>query len=179
MIMKFTIATILLINCCFAQQPKNIYDFQLTTMNNQVVNFSSFIGKKIIVSTFDAANPDVNQLLYLDSLQSASSNIKVVLVPARDFSPTINLSTLTTQLASLNLKSTLVKPLLTRKTAGAKQDELFQWLTNSTANIHFNLDISGSGQMFGISEKGTLYAVFLPGTSKNILNNVMNQTVNE
>jgi hypothetical protein len=48
--------------------------------------------------------------------------------------------------------------MYTRKSSGASQSVLMQWLTDKTKNMHFNMDASGIGHKFFIAGTGQLFA---------------------
>jgi hypothetical protein len=56
---------------------------------------------------------------------------------------------------------------------------LFAWLTQSSENRHFNMDVGSEGQLFIVSAKGTLYCVLPKNTPQKFINKAINQPFNE
>jgi glutathione peroxidase len=176
-IMK-NVSFIMAITCLAFTTQTSIYDVQFQKLNGGNVNVSQFSNKKIIVIAFSAANPDGARLHYLDSLQTADTTLQVIGVPATDFSGQGNNGVLNALSNSLSSKFVMSKQSLVKKIAGNNQHSLFKWLTQVTENGHFDADVVSDGQLFLISNTGSLYSVLENGAPNNILTQVLNQPVN-
>jgi hypothetical protein len=62
---------------------------------------------------------------------------------------------------------------LGKKAHGQNQHSLLNWLTHEKENKHFDMDLSGVGEMYLISEAETLYSVFGKGTNNSFLHDVI------
>jgi hypothetical protein len=156
----------------FAQPVQDIRNLQLTTINGLGVNMHNFIRQKIIIATIDASN--VN-MLYLKSLDSLSRNsvgkIAIIGVPVNDFGVAISDSSLVAIIDSLHI-SIPVMPIGKGK-RGTGQNSLMSWITSTSPNNPFNIDLQQAGQAFVISTKGILYGIlpaYLPTSSSTVSN---------
>ena len=97
----------------------------------------------------------------------------MIAVPTDEFSVDVNLDTLRDITTSSDI--VVAKPLKIKKSNAELQHPLFGWLTNVTKNSHFDIDVEREGQLFIISERGTLYSVLpdLPPTPE--LNKILTQ----
>src|SRR5260221_9253247 len=143
----------------------SVYDIAIQPLNGTMLSLSTFKGKKIVVIEFDANNYDKAQLLMLDSFQRSNAQIRVIAVPAKDFSPSTNSQRIVNLSRSLNLSFIMTQPALIKKASGSNQEALFRWLTHSSNNNHFDGDVDQPGQIYLINEKGILYGVLYYGTS--------------
>ncbi len=165
--MKITIilASILLFNSF-----SSIYDIQITTIDGKQVDLDVYKGKKIIVTAFDALNPDTEQLTFLDSLQTTDKNITIIAVPALDFSASKFMPDLAKLRDSLNLHFIITNPALVKR--NATQSPLFKFLTSVDENGHFNVDVEEPDQLYFIDTSGILYSILKKETPHNIVDDV-------
>jgi glutathione peroxidase len=157
----------------------SVYNIQVQTIDGNNVSLSSYQGKKIIAIEFKTVNPDSAQLRYLDSLQTGSSSIRVIAVPAIDFGGTVSEENLRNLRASLGLHFLITKPAAVKKTAGSGQHPLFKWLTHVNDNGHFDNEVEVPGQFFIIGTNGILYSLLRKETPHNVVSAVLSQQVNE
>jgi glutathione peroxidase-family protein len=147
----------------FAQATQDVRILQLTTINGLPVNMRNFIGQKIIIVTIDASNVNMPYLKSLDSLSRNSvGNIAIIGVPVNDFGAAISDSSLVAIIDSLHI-SIPVMPIGKGK-RGNGQNSLMSWITSTSPNNPFNIDLQQPGEVFVISGKGVLYGV-LPAYS--------------
>lgn len=144
-------------------QNNTVYQLSFDALNNSQgkIAASSFQGKKVLITVFDAGNPDRNLLLSLDTLCRQNKNSLVVIaIPAADYTAAvknaISLKKLVTD--TLMLSYPVASISKSKKKAGAAQHSLLAWLTNKNQNNHFDADIDKPGEMFVLSEKGKLFA---------------------
>lgn len=161
----------------FSGPGPKIYDVQLQTLDGATFHLSSFKGKKILVTTFNPANPDISQLLYLDSLQRTYTGLRVIAVPAIDFSGAGNRSNLLTLKNSLNLRLVLSEQYNVKKTSGSNQHNLFKWLTRVSHNSHFDVDVETAGQVFIVNRNGVLYSVLGSGVPRSVISEVVSNPI--
>ena len=130
-----------------------------------------------MIIVINAANPNLNQLRYFDSIVTSNAAVKVIAVPTEDFGAISNLSVLKSLQKSLTL--VISKPLKVKKGGLQTQNSLFSWLTNTSQNTHFDYDVESEGQLFIVSEKGTLFTVLPKEASFDLANSIINQSFNE
>lgn len=175
--MKFQILFFSTVFALFASSG-SIYDIQVSAIDGNQVSLALYQGKKIIITAFDGAVPDVNQLVFLDSLQTANDSIVVIAVPATDFSGSKSLQELIGLRDSLNLHFLITMPSAVKKTSNTNQLQLFKFLTNANENGHFDEEVEEPDQLYFITSNGTLYSLLKKETPHNIINDVLHQQVN-
>ena len=153
----------------------SIYDIEVNTIEGNSISMSSFANKKIIISPFDAATPNISWLQLMDSIQSADPELRIIGVPGNDFSGIGNDVYLANLKTTHSLDFILLKSTYVKKVAGNNQNALFRWLTNVSDNNHFDNDVESAGQLFIISNTGVLYSVLSSDVPLNILYQVLNQ----
>jgi glutathione peroxidase-family protein len=147
----------------------SIYDYSFTKIEGGTQAMSAYQGKKILIITLPIQqSASADSMLYsLDTLATAhSSSLFVIAVPSFEDGYTVAQQTQLQQWYRSKLGNyiTIGEGVYTRKTSGAQQHGLFKWLTTDTMNEAFNMDVTGPGYKFFISNTGTLYAVLTPGT---------------
>jgi glutathione peroxidase-family protein len=173
--MKLLIVGSMLITSLFTGNP-SFYQFNIVTVNGKTISCASFKAKKVIITVVNAEDPSASQLRYLDSLQQALPNsLQVIAIPTTDFTPGLNLAKL--QDVQSKAHFLITEPLNVKKETG--QDQLCYWLTHFQANIHFDNDADGEGQVFIISEQGNLYSVLSSGVPNDVIGRLINQTMQE
>lgn len=131
---------------------------------------SSFSGKKILIVPFKTKE----FLERIDAIQKANTDIlQVIAVPAIDFGDTVNAKSIST---GGRLSLILTQPMVVKKGSEA-QHPLFKWLTNVSANTHFDTDVKEEGQMFFVSSKGTLYAVLNKRAPASLIRDLINRNI--
>jgi len=143
------------------------------------LNMATFVDHKVMVLTFDAANPDKAMLLKADSVQKADTSAFIVGVPAADFTGYAADSALSSMHDSLALSFLFTKAVLVTRAGGDGQEALFKWLTAVTLNQHFDRDVEAPGQMFLISEQGVLYGVLTKDATLADILGALNQSINQ
>jgi glutathione peroxidase-family protein len=155
---------------------ENIYDIDIQLVSSgQPIGMSSFAGKKIVIATIRAANPDTAQLRFFDSLQTADQSLVVIAVPVIDSSGVGNDRFIARLQNSLSLDFIITRSARVTKNAGNGQLSLFRWLTNATGNGHFDTDVRAPGQLFIISKNGILYSVLERNTPARVLFRTLSQ----
>jgi glutathione peroxidase-family protein len=144
--------------CVFSQQ--DLYTITFKDINNNQVSINTFSGKKIVISVIDAANPNERYLKMLDTLyRNNNTTVQVIAVPACNFANAISNDSLVAIYNRLHLGYIISKPAKGKKADGDQQHSLLQWLTHSDSNRHFENDVEEPGQLYVVSESGSLYAV--------------------
>jgi len=149
------------------------YDIKFEALDGTLVKTSVYQGKKVIVAVISAGAAGDNLVTYLDSLQNANATVKVIVIPTGDFKGSVDNQKLKDLKKNKNI--VVAKPLKVKKSNGSQQHPLFVWLTQSKENRHFDTDVTGEGQVFVVSEKGTLYSVLPGDVPKKVLAQVINQ----
>ena len=172
--MKFFINTAIVFSIMFGINATGFYDFQLETIEGAIIKTSSFRGKKVVIAVVSAEQKAMRLIDYLDSTQKANDSIRVIAIPTGDFKGNVN----TQAIKDLKKRISIIvtKPMKVTKESGANQHALFSWLTKRTENTHFDMDVSGEGQLFVISAQGTLYSVLPNQTPERIITRVIHQS---
>ena len=152
-----------------------IYDISIQTVSGKTLNMSDYKGKKIMVASVSADNLQKGQLRFLDSLQVNNSSITVIVVPATDFKGTNDSVAIDGVKKNSSLHLVVSAAEAVKKSNGAKQNKLLQWLTSASANTHFDIDVTTDSQLYMISESGVLYAVLEKGASNALINQLIKQ----
>ena len=141
-----------------AGQNKTVYDVTIKSLEQRVIALSDDRSKKIIVSVFDASNPDKDQLRLLDKIyKNSNGQVAVIAIPLSDFGIPRPLAELKSILRdSLNLSFEVSD--ISRGKAGPNQNVLIKWLTSKNLNNHFDLDVNVPGEIYFISDSGFFYA---------------------
>jgi glutathione peroxidase-family protein len=156
----------------------SFYSLSISSPVKGQLNMSDYIGRKIVILEFDAANPDLKSLKLLDSLNKVSPGIITIAVPAVDFSKTPTDSAKQGMAATLNVSSMVSSPVQVGSTGGSSQASLFKWLTDTNLNRHFGRDVDHAGMLFFINEKGILYGILDTSvTRSDILAGLKAQTI--
>ncbi|THU30763.1 hypothetical protein FAM09_29630 [Niastella caeni] len=139
---------------------QDFYSLSFKDSQNNSVSLQSFSGKKIVIAVFDAAHPNEEFLKKLDTLyRNNSSTLQVIAVPLLDFGKAISNDRLTALYNRLQLVFIISQPGNGKKVSGGEQQSILQWVTNKSANKHFDNDVEEPGQLFVIDETGNLFAV--------------------
>lgn len=155
----------------------NFYNQRLQTIDGNTINTSIYQGKRVVIVVINATTPNVTQLQYLDSIENSNALIKVIAIPTEDFGAAANIPTLNNLQKTTGF--TVTTPLKVKKNGSQAQSPLFSWLTNSVQNTHFDNDADGEGQLFIVSEKGTLFAVLAKNAPLDVVGKVINQPFSE
>jgi glutathione peroxidase-family protein len=150
-----------------------LYDISIELIDGKTIQMDSYKDSKIVILTFNPAKPDENQFTYLDSLQKNNKSLRVLAIPSLNMGSTVSISSLQEFKKKLKLEMDMAKPANTAKSTATGQHKLYKWLTNVTENSHFNNDALETGQLFIVSEKGTLYAVLSAQVPREVLLDVI------
>lgn len=125
---------------------------------------AAYTGKKVVIAVVGANSGGRSLVELLDSVQTATANLQVVVVPTSDFGA----STASQDIAALRQNTSIVftQPLLVTKASAALQHPMFAWLTHAADNSHFDMDVEGEGQLFIVSPQGSLSAVVSKQTAR-------------
>lgn len=163
------------------QQSSNVYANTLTDESNGQHNFQGFQGKNLVLFILPSQHNDAgNRLLKrIDSIAKANKGkLKIIAVPsfedgyAEDSAHTL----MKWYKNALDNSILLSKPVYTHiKSGSGKQDKLFNWLTHSTSNGHFDNEVTGPGTMFLIDKQGKLTGVLGMECNNQQLNTILGQ----
>ncbi|MCU7549222.1 hypothetical protein OCK74_08850 [Chitinophagaceae bacterium LB-8] len=163
--MKYILSLLLLASLCSFSFLDDLYSLSLNTLEGKKVELGSFRGKKLLFVVLPLSAQDTSfRMGELEALQHKyDTSLIVIGVPAEE---TGFEKTKETELKALykNMPATfiLAEGMKVKKSAGAEQSPLFQWLTNKSKNHHFDQDVLGTGHKFFVDERGELYAVMGP-----------------
>lgn len=161
------------------QLPDNstFYDCKFESIQGTMLKTADYAGKKVVIAVVSVNEEGLTLARFLDSVQNASDSIQVVMIPTGDFSGNTSNKELKERVKGLH--PIITKPLKVKKDNASMQHPLFAWLTQANKNHHFDMDVTGEGQVFMISENGTLYSVLPKGAPLGILAKAINQPFNE
>lgn len=144
----------------WALSQQDFYSLSFKDLGNNQVSMRSYSGKKVVIAVFDAAKPNEEFLKKLDTLyRNNSSTLQVIAVPVKDFDNVAGNEQLTNLYNHLQLGFVISMAGNGKKTSGSGQHGILHWVTNKSANKHFDIDVEEPGQLFVIDETGNLFAV--------------------
>jgi glutathione peroxidase len=169
----FFILCILYSGNAFSQS--SIYDLDVRTPDGNTINMSNYKGQKILIVSVTAENLLTKDLHFWDSLQRTNAPIAVVLIPANDLGKPFDDSTIEVIKNILSKNLILSASAKVKKAEAQNQDPIFQWLTHSDRNAHFNADVTTNKQIYIVSESGILYAVLEQGVPVTVIDRALKQ----
>jgi glutathione peroxidase-family protein len=165
--MRITIISLVILTFgyqVFAQQNTNsIYQYNINTLNKQTIAIKTFTGKKILVIISNVAHPDKAKLALIDSIYKQNINkVCVITIPVSDIgNDTYSLNEFIRLVYdTLKLSHIIAEVSKGKKSTGKNQLAFLKYLTDKTANGHFDDDIQSDGDIIIISEKGSVFARF-------------------
>ena len=173
--MKYITFLILFFSITTSMRSQSIYDLSFKNINGDTISMKQFAGKKVLVIVLPQDPKDSIYDQILQFKKRVKDTIDVIGVSSLEEGFTKSRSgPLKTAYSTISI--TLTEGVNSRKSAGASQSPVLQWLTNSKKNRHFNNDAEAPGAKFFISETGRLYAVFSYRTS--LQSRVIDQVIN-
>jgi glutathione peroxidase len=141
-------------------QNQSVYNIKSKSLDKGNIQLADYTGKKIIITVFDAAEPDKAYLLSLDTLYRANKGkLTVIAIPVEDFHANADEKKLKKQLFSdWGISYPICAVSKAKKQHGNNQQELLQWLTRKEMNKKIDKDVQNDGEIFVLNEKGLLYA---------------------
>lgn len=178
--MKPIIALLFAFTLLSFQLIDDLYKVEVKTIDGDKVNLSDFKGKKILFVTLPVVDGDtslsVSELIKLET--KYYSSLVVIGIPAEDLGYKTEDKLKTKKLYKDQKPNFIIlEGMKVKKTSGADQSLLFQWLTSKDKNRHFDQDIQGAGQKFFVDEKGELYAVM--GSAISLSNPVIEKILSK
>jgi glutathione peroxidase len=158
----------------------SFYTIHYTTIEGNERVMQNFEGKKILLVVLPSTGT-ANDSVFLKKVDSVSSiykdRLSVIAIPSFDdgYDGSRKQQLQLFYRSLLNNTITITEGMYTHKTSGNRQHALFKWLTHKEENMHFDIDVKGSGQKFFVSENGELYGVFGPevNLSAKLLNRML------
>jgi glutathione peroxidase len=144
--------------------PKSIYDFKIKALDESVINFASFKGKKILIVNTASKCGYTPQYKNLEALhQRYKDQLVIVGFPANNFlwqEPGDNAT-----IAEFCQKNYGVSFVMAAKISvkGNDMAPIYQWLTQKKYNHNSNSSVKWNFQKYLIDEKGNLIQMFSPG----------------
>lgn len=113
------------------QKPFEIYKIQFDGIDRNVISMADYQNKHLLIIEFDAAYPDRDQLMKLDSLyKSDTAQIAIIAIPALDFHNSVNATILKSLLRdTLGLSFPISEVSYAKTEADTNQHVLMQWIT--------------------------------------------------
>jgi glutathione peroxidase-family protein len=137
---------------------QNISQISFKTLSGDTVLLSSLLGKKTLffIVPLNQNDPHFSQLQAFKNRYG--DTVRIVGIPSiEDGFITSGSSSLQNLYGSMGIQ--LSEGMYTKKSSGTNQSSLMKWLTNKNQNLHFDMDASGIGHKFFVSESGRLFAV--------------------
>ena len=175
--MKITLIYIFWALCSW--QSDGFYSLAIAGIEGDQINMSTYAGRKVAILVFDAAAPDSSLLTRADSLQRIETTTTFLAVPAGDLSGFSTDSALMQLHNRLGLSIPFTQSVLVTRGSDSSQHSLFKWLTDVSLNGHFNRDVEAAGQMFLISEQGTLYGILSKEAPVADIVDALHQTISQ
>lgn len=144
--------------------PKSIYDFKVKALDESVINFASFKGKKILIVNTASKCGYTPQYKNLEALhQRYKDQLVIIGFPANNFlwqEPGDNAT-----IAEFCQKNYGVSFVMAAKISvkGNDMAPIYQWLTQKKYNHYSNSSVKWNFQKYLIDEKGNLIQMFSPG----------------
>jgi glutathione peroxidase len=144
--------------------PKSIYDFKVKALDESVINFASFKGKKILIVNTASKCGYTPQYKNLEALhQRYKDQLVIVGFPANNFlwqEPGDNAT-----IAEFCQKNYGVSFVMAAKISvkGNDMAPIYQWLTQKKYNHNSNSSVKWNFQKYLIDEKGNLIQMFSSG----------------
>jgi len=144
--------------------PKSIYDFKVKALDESVINFASFKGKKILIVNTASKCGYTPQYKNLEALhQRYKDQLVIVGFPANNFlwqEPVYNAT-----ISEFCQKNYGVSFVMAAKISvkGNDMAPIYQWLTQKKYNHNSNSSVKWNFQKYLLDEKGNLIQMFSPG----------------
>lgn len=140
------------------------YDLSFKNINGDTISMKEFAGKKVLLIVLAQGKEDsiYDQIVYFNKRFGDSVAVIGIASIEEGFSKNRSES-LKKSYAAASI--TITDGMNSRKSSGAAQSELMQWLTDSKKNKHYNNDADKPGSKFFVNETGRLFAVFSSRTS--------------
>lgn len=145
----------------FCLTSSNVYEYSITTLDNQVVSLQSFSGKKIAILTVPGVinHQDSIVLEKIDSLsQAGGQNLKIIVIPRFEDGVSDSNTLSAWYGAHLPINITKSKALPVSR-ASSNQSGLFNWLCSKDLNSRFDRESVGHWDAFIINERGELQGI--------------------
>ena len=137
----------------------SVYEIKIKDIQGNKIELSEFKNKIILITAFNGSAPSIRKLQNLDLLQANNKELHVIAVPATDFGGKVQFKQLVKIYDSLKLKITITMPGAVKKESGDDQIKLYRYLTNSSYNNYFNVEVEDKNEIFLISKGGNLFSV--------------------
>lgn len=158
----------------------SIYSYTVTDINTVHHPFVKFKGKKIWVVILPVTKDSASTVFLqrIDSLsQVQMDSTQFIVVPSYEDGYIKDSNNILLNWYQSTLHGSIIsEPLYTHISSGYKQDSVFNWLTHSRLNLHFDNEVCGAGSIFCIDEQGSLISLFCTSKmwSVKALNKIFN-----
>jgi glutathione peroxidase len=163
--MKIFFGFFVAIALCAFSYIDDIYSITINSIDGKKIDLTTYKGKKILFVVCPLSPADTTlSLSDLAALQAKyESSLQVIgIVAGESGTKQPDIAGLKKLYKDQRPNFILTAGMKIKKSAGAEQSPLLQWLTNKDKNKHFNQDVKGVGHKFFVDEHGELYAVFGP-----------------
>ncbi|HEU4471643.1 MAG TPA: hypothetical protein VFR58_11195 [Flavisolibacter sp.] len=160
--MKSYLFPILLLLMATAGNTQSVYQLSVKDIDGNPINLNAYAGKKILFYLLPLSASD-SGFLQLQAFKSRYlDTVQVIGVPSIEDGFQQSSGAASLKALYSNLGIIITQGMHTRKSSGANQSELMQWLTNKSKNLHFDMDALGIGHKFFVSGTGRAFAVMPP-----------------
>jgi glutathione peroxidase-family protein len=165
--MKIFICTLIISFSVISASAQSIYDYNITTQDTVVHSLSDLASKKImmVILPVSKSEEDSLYLIRLDSIFSVySSNLTIIGISSYEdgYTNDTTVNVVKWQQSILDSQILVTQGMFTHQSSDTAQNPLFNWLTHSQLNYHYDEEVGGSGESYFINEQGELYGVFSP-----------------
>lgn len=148
-------------------QSQSIHNLSFTDINGANIQMSSFSGKKVV---FVIAPVNQSDSLLISEIRQfrdiyRDSIVLIGVMSSEDGFSAANSSAVKALYEQRGIPIILTAGMYTKKSAGASQSAIMQWLTKRTSNARFNIDAMGVMHKFFVNAEGKLYGVISPRVS--------------
>jgi glutathione peroxidase len=138
----------------------SIYNFQITDVDNNTINFSDFQGKKILLVNIATGSTNVAQLGQLQQLnQQYNDSLVIIGFPSNSFGHESRNNIEIKQFCQLQY-STSFRLAAKGSVRGSDIQPLYNWLTHQSENGVLSNDVAADFQKFLVDRNGLLIGVF-------------------
>ncbi len=162
-----TLFVLLLCSAALSMYGQSADSLSVNNIDGSSVSLLSYQGKKILFLIAPARISDSSKLDELAAFNSRyGDTVKLVgIMSKEDGFVDSNKAKIKTMYQNKGINILLTEGMFTKKTAGANQGSLMQWLTKLSMNKRFEENAKGVGQKFFADENGKLFSVLIPETS--------------
>jgi glutathione peroxidase len=147
---------------------QSVYDLSFTNIDGGSVSLSTYEGKRILFIIAPVSAADSLRLDEIKTFQQryGKDTLAIIGIMSNEDGYSAGNNTAIKNLyQTREIEIVLTGGMYTKKSAGANQSSLLQWLTEKDQNRRFDFDANGIGHKFFVSKGGKIFGSLLPNTS--------------